>query len=255
MKDIYYSLIIVMVFSSVFVACTSDVPHNNNSTNSHSSRVDTLKTRTTEKKRQRLSVKDAFIKLSQQELVLDGLKNMSIQDRKKLFSLKESANYNIEQVGNYLKITEKPENKDDEYEQIEQIRLAVFNSLTQKNILFISQEIIEEQRQKTRIVHQAFLQYNNHHWEDIYYKLPLITTQTFLDNSNSLNIKENHIYFDLQPSDINYLQAHLKHEQYLDKDEIAQNEAYKVALVWTGSDFRLNRQAMVQYDISERHTR
>lgn len=251
MKNTYFILIIIL-FSSVFVGCYSDSLSDDYPQNTQTP-VDTLKTRTSIDKQRRLSVKDAFIKLSDQELVLEGLKNMSIQERRSLLKLQEATHYTLKWIGNYLQITEKASNKDDEFERIEQIRLAAFNSLTQKNILFLSQELIDEQRQTTHIIHQAFLQYNHQHWEDISYKLPTITTQTFLDNGNKLNIKENHIYFDLNAQDVNYLQARLKHEDYPDKDKIAQNEMYKVALIWTGNDFRLNRRAMVQYDISERH--
>ncbi|BDS15455.1 hypothetical protein [Aureispira anguillae] len=255
MKDIYFFSIIVIVFNSVFVGCTADMPLNIEPDQAKLEVVDTLKTRTSEDHKKRLSVKEAFIKLSRKELVLDGIQNMSSKDRRDLLQQQETDNYHLDWVGNYLQITEKAANKDDEYERMEQIRLAVFNSITQKDILFVSQELIDEQRHNTQIVDQAFFQYNNRHWENINYQLPLITTQTFLNQDNNLNINENHIYFNLKAADIHYLQAHLNHENYLNKDEIAQNEAYKVALIWTGNNFRLNRQAIVQYDISERHPR
>ncbi len=252
MKNTSLNFIILLLLGSFFFwSCQPEQQPIDGVTHAGTSYLDSIQTR--ELPQKRLSIKDAFLKLSEEEFVLDGLKNMSIQERKTLLKLKKTANYESVWVGNYLKVTEKASNQDDGYEQTEQIRLAIFNSLKQKNILFISQELISKGRQKVSLIHQGFYEYQHQTWTNISQHLPLITTQTFLENSSKVISPEDHIYFELNPLDINYLQAVLIHEKYPNKDEIANKEAYKVALVWTGNEFILDRQAMVQYNISEHH--
>jgi hypothetical protein len=234
------------------MACQSEQQPINDITEPSTLLQDTLLTR--ELPQRRLSIKDAFLKLSKEELLLDGLKHMSTQERKALLKLGETAEYKISWVGNYLKITEKASNEDDQLETLEQIRLAIFNSLKQENILFISQESIDESRQKVNVLHQNFYQYQHRTWVNINQLLPLITTQTFLEKNSNFISHEDFFYLDPNPLDINYLQAVLIHENYPDKNEIVNKEAYKVALVWNGNEFILNRQAMVQYNISEHHS-
>lgn len=253
MKNTYSFLIILALLSSIFlIGCRSDNGPID-SAGSDLTILDTIQTR--ELPQKRLSIKEAFMKLSRKELLLDGLKNMSIQERKTLLKQEETANYTINWVGNYLQITEKLSNKDDAFERAEQLQLAVFNSIKQKNILFISQELINESRQSVEIVHQGFYQYEHQNWDNISHQLPKINTQTFLDDQNEIIHTEDHFYFAPNPIDINYLQAILIHENYPNKDDIAKKEAYKVALVWNGNEFTLDRQAMVQYNISEHHPR
>lgn len=252
MKNTFSFLIILALLGSIFlIGCRSD----NNSidgANSNLSILDTIQTR--ELPQKRLSIKDAFLKLSREELLLDGLKNMSLKERRTLLKQEETTNYTLDWVGNYLLITEKLSNKDDAFEQVEQLQLAVFNSIKQKNILFISQELINESRQSVEIVHQGFYQYEHQNWNNVSYQLPKITTQTFLDDQSELVDTGDYFYFTPNPIDVNYLQAILIHENYPNKDNIAKKEAYKVALVWNGNEFTLDRQAMVQYNISEHHT-
>lgn len=251
MKHTLFYLIIAL-FSSWLIGCTppdteseSDIPE--------TASVDTLKTRAL--RQLRLSAKDAFLKLSDAELLLEGMQKLSKQERKELLKTHETAYYSLQWVGNYLQVTEKITNPDAFDETLEQLRLAAFNSMKHQNILFLSQERVDPQRDKVEIVQQTFLKQKQHVWEDITHKIPEITTQTFLEDSAKLNISNHHIYFELLPEDINYLQALLKHEAYPNKDEIAEKETYKVALVWTGNEFRLDRRAMVQYDISEHHSK
>lgn len=252
MKNTFLLLIIASLLSSlVFIGCQPEHQSIDGNEHSNISFSDTIQTR--ELPQKRISVKDAFLKLSEEELSLDGLKNMSTQERKTLLKLGNTVDYTVNWVGNYLSITEKVRNKDDEFEQLEQVKLAVFNSLKQKNILFISQELINESRQNVKIVHQDFYQYQHQTWKNINEQLPLITTQTFLDKDSKIFSIKDYFYFEPNPLDVNYLQATLVHENYPNKDEIANKEAYKVALVWTGNEFILDRQAMVQYNISEHH--
>lgn len=252
MKNTFLHLIILALLSNfILVACQSKDQVMDGTDNTNPLLTDTIQTR--ELPQKRLSVKEAFLKLSEEELLLDGLKNMSTQERKTLLKLEKTTNYTINWVGNYLSVTEKASNKDDQFEQLEQIQLAVFNSLKNKSILFISQELVHESRQNVKIIHQGFYLYKHQTWENIYQQLPLITTQTFLDDKSKVFSINDYFYFKPNPLDINYLQASLMHEKYPSKDEIASKEAYKVALVWTGNEFILDRQAMVKYNISEHH--
>lgn len=246
-----YLITLVLLSNLLLMACQQEPQATGNIDDSGISFADSLLTRTPPQKR--LSVKEAFLKLSEDELLLDGLKNMSVQERKIVLKLEKPDNYEMNWAGNYLKITEKVSNKDDRFEQIEQIQLVVFNSLQQKDILFISQELIDESRQTVKIIQQDFYQYQRNTWENINQQIPAITTKTFLDNNSKIFSINDYFYLELNPLDINYLQAILVHEKYPNKDAIVRAEAYKVALVWTGNEFILDRQAMVQYSISEHH--
>jgi hypothetical protein len=246
-----YLIALALLSNLLLIACQQEAHPIDHIDDSGISFLDTVHTR--EPPQKRLSVKDAFLKLSKNELFLDGIKNMSVQERKIVLKSEKTDNYEMIWAGNYLKITEKASNKDDGFEQIEQIRLAVFNSLQQKNIVFISQELIDESRQTVKIIQQDFYQYQRNTWENINQQMPPITTKTFLDNNSKVFSINDYFCFKPNPLDINYLQAILMHEKYPNKDVIAENEAYKVALVWTGNEFILDRQAIVQYNISEHH--
>lgn len=215
--------------------------------------VDSSQTRTSLNKR--LSVKEAFLQLTDQELILDGLIDMNQQERKKLLQFSENDDYKMQWVGNYLRITQKKSSINDPTEPLEQLKLAVFNSLNKKRFLFVSQELIQAQRSQTTVVQQKFLEYYKKSWRAINNEIPLITTQTFLEKDVESSHLEDHIFIELSPLDVNYLHAQLIHEAYPDKDWIAKHEAYKVGLIWSGEQFQLHRQAMVQYDISEHHPR
>ncbi|WMX14308.1 MULTISPECIES: hypothetical protein [unclassified Aureispira] len=252
MKDTFLKLIMLLVVSSIILGgCQPNDASLDTINDSGVSFTDTIQTRDLPQKR--FSVKEAFLKLSSDELLLDGLQNMSIAERKTLLQSKETANYTVNWIGNYLQITEKPSNPDDVFEQVEQIRLAIFNSLKQRNVLFVSQELIDESRQNLHVMQQDFYQFKHQRWEDINQQLPLITTKTFLENDAKTFSPEDYFYFEPNPLDINYLQAILIHEKYPNKNEVASKEAYKVALVWNGDEFILDRQSMVHYNISEHH--
>lgn len=204
----------------------------------------------------RLSIQEAFLQLPEQELLLEGLRSLSKIERKILLQKGNSPRYACTLVGNYLEIIEKADNLEDEHEQLERLTMGVYNALTRKAIVFISQELIEEERDKKQIVQQRFLECQQGQWTPLSNTLPLVTTQTFLEEKTApLQHQGQHFYFDLQATDVNYLQVRLQHQLYPNKDSIAIKEAYKVAYIWTGNAFQLNRQAMVQYEISERHSK
>ena len=202
----------------------------------------------------RLTIERAFLQLPEQELVVEGLRGLSKIERKLLLQSGTSHRYTCTLVGNYLEIIEKADNPEDDQEQLERLTIAVYNALTRKTIVFVSQELIEEQRAEKRIIQQHFLEYEQGQWNLVNQQLPLVSTATFFEE-NKPPLEPQYIYFDLQATDINYLQARLQHNRYPNKDSVALKEAYKVAYIWTGDQFQLNRQAMVQYDINEHHSK
>lgn len=204
----------------------------------------------------RLTVEKAFLQLPEEKLLLEGLKSLSKLDRKLLLKSDDNRYYNCTIIGNYLEIIEKANNVEDEQELLERLAIGVYNSLTKHPVVFVSQELIEEERGQKRVVEQQFLEYHAGQWSVINHQLPTISTTTFFEAQELANsTQQHHIYFDLQAIDVNYLQARLQHELYPTQDSTALKEAYKVAYVWSGSEFNLYRQAMVQYEISEHHSR
>lgn len=204
----------------------------------------------------RLSIQEAFLQLPESALVLEGLRSLSKIERKLLLQTGYSHRYVCTVTGNYLAIQEKADNLDDEQEQLEHFTLGVYNALTHKTIVFVSQTLKEENRRQQQVIQQQFLEYQTGQWKEAGQQLPTIDTKTFFEAGKvPYYAEQQFIYFELQEMDVNYLQAHLQHDRYSNKDSVALQEAYEVALVWTGDGFRLNRQPMVQYEISEHHSK
>lgn len=207
-------------------------------------------------KKQRLTIEKAFVQLPVSQLLLEGLRGISTIERKRLLKERQIDGYVCTVVGNYLEIVELPDNLNDEAEELERLTIAVYNALTNNTVVFISQELVGEKRRKKRIVQQQFLAYDKGQWHNIRQELPLVNTTTFLEDSttNSKSSK-NYIYFDLQETDIHYLQAHLQHNFYPIEDSITQKEAYEVAYVWTGDRFRLDRKNILSNPSSKAHSK
>ncbi|MFK7798572.1 MAG: hypothetical protein AB8E82_14065 [Aureispira sp.] len=207
-------------------------------------------------KKQRLTIEKAFVQLPVSQLLLEGLRSISAIERKQLLKERKIDGYTCTVVGNYLEVVELPDNLNDETEELERLTIAVYNALTDNTVVFISQELVGEKRHKKRIVQQQFLAYDKGLWHNIRQELPLVTTTTFLEESTTnLKSSKNYIYFDLQETDIHYLQAHLQHTFYPIEDSITLKEAYEVAYVWTGDRFRLNRKNILSYPSNKAHSK
>lgn len=207
-------------------------------------------------KKQRLTIEKAFLQLPESKLLLEGLRGLSFMERRQLLKEQQIESYTCTIVGNYLEIIELPDNLNDEAEQLERLTIAVYNALTNNTVVFVSQELIAENHHKKSIVQQHFLAYNKGQWDNIREELPTINTSTFLETSTTLSQNsKDYFYFDLQETDIHYLQAHLQHEFYPHKDSIPLKEAYEVAYVWTGDRFQLNRKNIVRYEANTTHSK
>jgi hypothetical protein len=206
--------------------------------------------------KQRLTIEKAFLQLPWSQLLLEGLRGISPIERKQLLKERQIDGYACTIVGNYLEIVELPDNLNDDAEQLERLTIAVYNALTNNTVVFTSQELIDERSDHKRIVQQRFLAYDKGQWHNIHQELPKVNTTTFLEASTRRSdSSKDYIYFDLQETDIHYLQAHLQHEFYPHEDSIPLKETYEVAYVWTGDQFRLNRKNIVRYEANEAHSK
>ena len=87
MKNTSLNFIIPLLLSSFFfMGCQPEQQPIDGVYHSGTSFLDSIQTR--ELPQKRLSVKDAFLKLSEEEFLLDGLRNMSLQERKTLLKLR-----------------------------------------------------------------------------------------------------------------------------------------------------------------------
>jgi hypothetical protein len=255
MKNLTNFYVIIGCLLYIGTGCHPETPTTDDLNNLSSVEQPSLR-HSSQEAQKRLTVQQAFLRLPQEELILEGLHGLSSVERKLLLKTGHHYHYRCRVVGNYLEITEQAYNAEDEQEQLERFVMSVYNSLTKNSVVFISQSLVEEQRGQQQIIQQRFLEYQPNSWQDIGQQLPAITTKTFFEKDTPpLQNQSDHFYFDLLPTDVNYLQARLQYELYPNKDSTALREAYKVALVWTGNAFQLNRQPMVQYEISEYHSK
>ena len=200
-----------------------------------------------------LSIQEAFVQLPARALTLEGLRQMSAGERRRLFKGATHPTYTVQQIGHYLEVQERPTHPDDQHEALAHLRLGVYHALEDAApIVFVSEEWREENSPHPQMVQQRFWQYQRGHWQEVTLQLPQINTQHFFE-PEAAPVAEQHWYFDLQPQDIHYLPARLQHQRYSQRELVIQQEAYRVALVWDGTAFNLYRQPMVQYDISEHH--
>lgn len=237
-----YLLLSCAVYCWVWTACTPT----SDSDNMHGLDTDSTETRNTSPPKQLNSVKAAFLQLSKHELQLESIVNLHKADKLNLIQSGGSPSYKVQIEDRYLLIQEQGIHQEDLQEPLEILELVLYNPPKQPAIVLVSQAHWYPLRNKKQVIQQQFLRYQQQQWHPLNDILTQIKTKDFIEShETSLQALSAQYYLEINPADLNYLQAVLIHEDYPDKGAIVAAEAYKVALVWTGSTFRLDQQTLI----------